>query len=257
MSIVSVQHVSKTFGGVKAVDDCSLEVPEGQITGLIGPNGAGKSTLIEMICGGLRPDSGKILFDGVDITGWNRARVARHGLGRTFQIPRPFGKVPVIENVMAGRAPQKGETFWRALLNVGWHSEERELRLQADELLHQTGLAGRRDALGFQLSGGQLKLLELAKARMAAPRLLLLDEPIAGVNPKLAGELAEHVLAMKQANITILVVEHNLRFVDQVCDSVIVMAAGRVLIEGKLNDVRKNKQVMSVYLGETAEGVTG
>jgi len=257
MSMVSVENVSRSFGGIKALDNCSLEVPKGQITGLIGPNGAGKSTLIESICGGLKPDSGRIIFDGTDITGWNRARIARLGLARTFQIARPFAGVPVIENVINGRMRQRSESVWRALLSTGWQREEEDLRRQADELLQRVGLINHRDAQGYALSGGQLKLLELARAMMAQPKLLLLDEPMAGVNPKLASQLAEHVIAMKNANMTVLVIEHNLRFVDRVCDSVIVMAEGRVLTQGAFDDVRKNKQVMSVYLGESVERVTG
>lgn len=249
MTLLSVERVSKAFGGVKAVDGCSFAVEEGTVTGLIGPNGAGKSTAIEMICGGQKANSGKIVFDGQDITGFPRHKVASRGLVRTFQIARPFAQLPLMENVLIGRPNQLGEAVGLALFPPAWRREEDMLRREADSLLTRVGLNTRRDAMGSELSGGQQKLLEMARALMAKPKLLLLDEPIAGVNPMLAEVIANIILQLKKEGITILVVEHNLQFVTKVCDHVIVMAEGKVLTSGSMEEVRANREVVQAYLG--------
>lgn len=248
-NILSIRDVSRSFGGIKAINHCSMEIEEGKITGIIGPNGAGKSTLISVICGILRPDSGRIIFDDQDITGWHPARIAQRGLARTFQIARPLPDVPLIENVIIGHMHQRGESFWKALVPGLWKKEEEALRQRAADLLHEVRLGERREGAGYALSGGEQKLLEFTRAKMAMPKLLLLDEPIAGVNPRLIGEMADYVLAMKQASMTIVVVEHNLRFVDQICDKVIVMAEGTVLVQGSMEEIRHNEDVIRVYLG--------
>ena len=247
-AIIEVRDVTRSFGGVQAVHSCSFDIEEGIITGLIGPNGAGKTTTLEMIAGALPPDSGSITFDGVNIAGAGRTRVARLGLVRTFQMARPLPTMPVLENVMIGYRDQLGEKPAR-LFSRRWRVQEKELIDRADECLAVVGLSAKRYELGGQLSGGQQKLLDLARLLMAEPRMVLLDEPIAGVNPRLAEELARVIVSMKDRGITVVVVEHNLNFVDRTCDDVIVMAEGTVLTRGPLELVRSDRRVVDAYLG--------
>jgi len=249
MGILAINSVSKSFGGLRAVKQCSFTVDEGQVVGLIGPNGAGKSTLIDLVCGGLHPDEGSIVFDGKEIAGKGRSEIARLGMIRTFQIARPLDQLPLMENLLMARRGQLGETLLRALLPPTWRKQEFELRQEAEQVLELTGLILRKDGYGGQLSGGQQKLLELARALMAKPKVLILDEPIAGVNPKLANEIARIVLQLKQRGTTVLVVEHNLNFVDRVSDKVVVMAEGSILIEGSFTDVRQDRRVVEAYIG--------
>lgn len=246
--LIEVKEVSRSFGGVQAVRTCSMDVEANQITGLIGPNGAGKTTMLEMLAGGLKPDSGSVTFDGHDIAGVGRTRVARLGIVRTFQMARPLASMPVLENVIIGHQPQTGESLLKVFTRA-WRTQETELRERAEECLEAVGLAAKRNLLGGELSGGQQKLLEMARLLMAQPRMVLLDEPIAGVNPRLAEELARVIRGMKDRGITVLVVEHNLNFVDRTCDHVIVMAEGTVLTRGTLSDVRKDRRVIDAYLG--------
>ena len=247
-ALIEVRNVSKSFGGVQAVRSCSLEVETGTITGLIGPNGAGKTTMLEMIAGGLTPDSGDIAFNGVDIAGAGRTRIARLGMVRTFQMARPLATMPVLENVIIGHGQQIGEMPTR-LFSRAWRRQETELRNRAEECLEVVGLADKQDHLGGQLSGGQQKLLDMARLMMAQPRMVLLDEPIAGVNPRLAEDLARVIHQLRERGITVLVVEHNLHFVDRTCDEVIVMAEGTVLVRGRLDEVRRDRRVVDAYLG--------
>lgn len=247
-ALIEAKAVSRNFGGVQAVRDCTLDVAANEVTGLIGPNGAGKTTMLEMIAGALPPSSGSILFDGQDIAGAGRTRVARLGLVRTFQMARPLPSMPVLENVIVGHQRQDGESPLK-LFSSGWRTQEAQLRERAEDCLAAVGLAAKRDILGGELSGGQQKLLEMARLLMAEPRMVLLDEPIAGVNPRLAEDLARVIRGMKDRGITVLVVEHNLSFVDRTCDSVIVMAEGTVLMRGSLGQVRQDRRVIDAYLG--------
>lgn len=250
-ALIEVRDVSRSFGGVQAVTHCTLDITEGEITGLIGPNGAGKTTMLEMIAGALKPSSGAILFDNRNIAGSGRTKVARLGMVRTFQMARPLATMPVLENVVIGHQAQLGERPHR-LFSRRWRKQESELLDRAEECLAAVGLSDKRKHLGGELSGGQQKLLEMARLMMAQPRMVLLDEPIAGVNPRLAESLARVIRGLKDRGITVLVVEHNLNFVDRTCDEVIVMAEGAVLMRGTLNDVRNDRRVVDAYLGASA-----
>jgi ABC-type branched-subunit amino acid transport system ATPase component len=247
-ALIEVRDVTKSFGGVQAVHDCSMDFEEGLITGLIGPNGAGKTTMLEMIAGGLEPNSGTIRFAGESIVGIGRTAVARKGLVRTFQLARPLATMPVLENVVIGHQKQAGENLAK-LFSRRWRAQESSLLDRAEECLAMVGLAAKRDHLGGELSGGQQKLLEMARLLMAEPRMVLLDEPIAGVNPRLAEELARVIRAMKEKAITVVIVEHNLNFVNRTCDDVIVMTEGTVLMRGAMAEVRADRRVVDAYLG--------
>ena len=247
-ALIEVNEVTKSFGGVQAVRTCSMDFEEGLVTGLIGPNGAGKTTMLEMIAGGLAPDTGTIRFAGQSIVGIGRTKVARMGLVRTFQLARPLATMPVLENVVIGHQKQAGESLAR-LFSRRWRAEESALLDRAEECLEVVGLSAKRDHLGGELSGGQQKLLEMARLLMAEPRMVLLDEPIAGVNPLLAEDLARIIRGMKEKGITVVVVEHNLNFVSQTCDDVIVMAEGKLLMRGSLQEVRADRRVIDAYLG--------
>ena len=246
--LIEVRDVSRSFGGVQAVKNCNIDIDQGKVTGLIGPNGAGKTTMMEMIAGALKPDSGEIYFDGKSIGGMGRTKVARLGLVRTFQMARPLSTMPVLENVVIGSQEQSGELL-RALFSGKWRKQEAELLDLAEECLRAVGLIDKINNLGGELSGGQQKLLEMARVMMSKPKMVLLDEPIAGVNPRLAEDLARVIRNFLDRGITVLVVEHNLNFVDRSCDEVIVMAEGKVLVRGTLDDVRADRRVMDAYLG--------
>jgi neutral amino acid transport system ATP-binding protein len=246
---LEVLDVVRAFGGVRAVDGASFEVEAGSITGLIGPNGAGKSTLFNCISGFVRPQSGRVLLDGTRIDRRAPHRIARAGLVRTFQTPRALTRMTVLENVMLA-APRHGGERLTGSLAPRTRRREREVRKRAAELLGLVRLDGHAPALAGTLSGGQRKLLELVRALMAEPRILLLDEPMAGVSPTLRVELLEHILALrKRDGITLLIVEHDLDFVMRASDRVIVMNDGRVITQGSPSDVRADERVVDAYLG--------
>jgi ABC-type branched-subunit amino acid transport system ATPase component len=248
--ILQVEHISHAFGGVKAIDDCSFSVPAGQITALIGPNGAGKSTLVGVVSGYFTPQHGRVLFEGQDISKWPPYRRGGGGLIRTFQISRGYGGMTVLENMMVPPQGQAGEQLLNAIFRPGLVREQEQRNLaKALELLNTFGLYEKRDEYARNLSGGQKRLLEMARALMAEPRLLLLDEPMAGVNPALAEQLAQHIVELRKTGVTFLLIEHNLGIVDQICDHVIVMASGRALTTGTMAQVRANQEVVAAYLG--------
>ncbi len=248
--ILEVKQVRFAYRGVQAVDDCSFGVPRGKITGLIGPNGAGKSTLIELIAGGLRPRSGRIQLDGRNIGGLGRLRVARMGVIRTFQLTRVLRRLTVIENVMIGAQSQAGENpIVGVLFRHRWLSQEKALIEKADAQLAWLQLDLVRDDVANSLSGGQRRLLEIARALMAEPKVLLLDEPTAGIYPALSALVAERIVEIAKRGVTILLVAHNMSFVSRVCDYVVVMDQGRVLMKGSLDDARKNPEIVKAYLG--------
>lgn len=237
------------YGGVHAVDGCSFGVPSGQITGLIGPNGAGKSTAVSLLAGSIRPDGGRISLQGRDITGLPNWRRARLGLIRTFQVSRELAHMTVLDNLMMAVTPQPGESLWSALAGRSrWRRAEREMLTRAWGLLEQFGLAHMADEYAENLSGGQKRLLEMARAVMPEPQVLLLDEPVAGVNPRLINEIAGHIERLRDEGMTILMVEHELNVVERLCDSVIVMAQGRVLDVGPMDRLRQNQAVVEAYL---------
>lgn len=250
-NLLVVEGIRKAFGGVQAVDGVSFEVPQGTITGLIGPNGAGKSTVVNCISGFHRIDSGAVILNGTDVSNWMPHKVAQQGLIRTFQIARELQRLTVFENMLLAPQGQPGETAWQALFaRRKIQISEQQLLGRAVDLLKQFNLFNLRDEYAGNLSGGQKKLLELARALMGQPKLVLLDEPMAGVNPSLARTLQEHIRTLKdEQGITFLIIEHNLSIVEALCDHVVVMAEGKVLAEGNMSTLRENEQVIAAYLG--------
>jgi neutral amino acid transport system ATP-binding protein len=258
-AILDIRNVAFAYGGVLAVNGCSFSVDTGRVTGLIGPNGAGKSTLIEILSGSLSPKSGSVIFRGTDVSGYGPAKCARAGIARTFQEARVLAKVPVIENVMIGAQDQLGENPVRAIFGKRkWASQEANLRKEATELLEWVGLHGHRYALAGTLSGGQRRLLEIARALMSHPKLLLLDEPTAGVFPETSRLIATRVRDIAAQGVSVLLIAHNMGFLSSVADEVVVMAEGKVLTRGSLDYVRENDEVIAAYLGVTvAESENG
>jgi branched-chain amino acid transport system ATP-binding protein len=250
-AILVAQHLSKRFGGLCAVDECSIEVRRGSITGLIGPNGAGKTTLFNLLTGFLHPDSGRVEFKGEDVTGLQPHTIFSRRMCRTFQIPREFKELSVLENVMVVAKGQLGEHLWAPWLVPGRvRRQEAEVRARAAELLGLVGLASLADAPAWTLSGGQKKLLELGRAMMGDPELLLLDEPGAGINPSEMRSLLDDIqrIAAERA-VTIFLIEHHMDVVMSICDHVIVMTQGRKLAEGPPDAIRRDPRVREAYLG--------
>jgi ABC-type branched-subunit amino acid transport system ATPase component len=249
--MLKVVGLVKSFGSLRAVDGVDLTVSRNTITGLIGSNGAGKTTLFRLICGEMTPDRGEIAFDDVRLDGETPDRIFKHGLGRTFQIPRPFPEMTVLENLMLVPIDQTGERFWNNWIRYGQvRHEERKARERALEVLSFTGLIARANAPAGQLSGGQQKLLELARVLMIEPRLILLDEPAAGVNHVLLETLIEKIVELHKRGTTFLIIEHNMDLVMNLCHPIIVMAQGRVIFEGDAASVRGDRGVLDAYLGE-------
>ncbi len=251
-ALLDVQDVVRTFGAVRAVDGASFAVEEQTITGLIGPNGAGKSTLFATIAGSLKPDSGRILFAGARIDRRPAYRVARAGVVRTYQAARVLTRMTVLDNLLLASTHHPGERLTGLVLKpraVRAH-EQRALE-QAREVLALVRLESHTHEYAGTLSGGQRKLLDLARVLMLEPSLVLLDEPMAGVSPALRVELLEHILAVRRdRKITFLIVEHDLDFVMQATDRVVVMNEGRVLVVGAPDEVRTNEEVVDAYLGK-------
>jgi branched-chain amino acid transport system ATP-binding protein len=255
-ALLEVSELVRAFGGVRAVDGASFEVAAGSIVGLIGPNGAGKTTVFNCATGTLRADSGRIVFQGRRIDRTSPHGIARAGLVRTFQTPRPLTRLSVRENVMLAGQDQPGERLTGWLFRPGAaRRRERRLHDRADELLELVRLDSHADAYAGTLSGGQRKLLDLARVLMIEPRLVLLDEPIAGVSPPLRIELLEHILELRGRGLTFLIVEHDLDFVMQATDLVVVMSEGRVIATGTPDEVRGDERVVDAYLGKRHEAV--
>ena len=247
--VLSVSGLVCHFGGVKAVDGASFGIERGSISALIGPNGAGKTTTVNLIAGALRPQGGRVVFDGVDITGKRPHQIARQGLVRTFQISREYPAMTVLENMMVSPQDQSGEHLFNVLFRPRrYRDEERRHVERALEVLDEFGLSAKRDDYAGSLSGGQKRLLELARAVMADPKLLLLDEPLAGINPALTDRVAEHIERLRGSGITFLLVEHNLEVVERICDHVVVMALGDTLATGTMAELRRNDAVVRAYL---------
>ncbi|GGK19309.1 ABC transporter ATP-binding protein [Salinarimonas ramus] len=240
----------KSFGGVRAVDGVSFTIERGTITGLIGPNGAGKTTLFNCLAGLFPPTSGTLTLDGTRIDGLSSDRIFRAGLARTFQIPRPFPEMTVLENVMLAPTSQHGERFWAPWLTPGRVArEEATLREKARHWIAFVGLEPLVEAPARVLSGGQRKLLELARVLVAEPKLVLLDEPGAGVNPRLLDEIVATIAKLNAGGVTFLVIEHNMDLVMSLCRPVMVMAQGRLLAEGDAESVQADPRVIEAYLG--------
>ncbi len=250
--MLKVVELSKDFGGLHAVNGVSFEVGEGTITGLIGPNGAGKTTTFNLLAGAFPPTGGQILFDGHDVTNLRDFEIFRLGLVRTFQIPRPFAEMTVLENLMTVPQRQLGERFWNNWLRGGAvRNQEHQIREQAIEILEFLGLFHLGDAPANQLSGGQLKLLELGRALMSEPKMILLDEPGAGINPTLLGEIVDHIADLNKRGITFLIIEHNMDLVMSLCEPILVMADGALLTQGTADEVQRDPRVLDAFLGGT------
>lgn len=253
-TILEVRDVSRSFGGVRAVDGAGFDVARGSITSLIGPNGAGKSTLFNIVSGFLEGDSGTIRLEGREIQGRPPHRIVEAGLVRTFQTARALSRLSVLDNVVLAAPRHPGERFAGAYLRRrASAAREAEARERAGELLSLVRLERHAGDLAGTLSGGQRKLLDFARALMAEPRILLLDEPMAGVNPALREQLLAHVLEQRaQTGMTFLLVEHDLDVVMRASDRVVVLANGRVIAEGAPDEIRANEQVVDAYLGKHA-----
>jgi branched-chain amino acid transport system ATP-binding protein len=247
---LKVRDLRKTFGGITAVDNAGFDIEKGSMTGLIGPNGAGKSTTFNCITGTYTPDSGVVEFNGEDITGLNPYEVAERGLVRTFQIARELSEMTVLENMMVAPMHQRGEALWRSVLSRKTVNEqEAEILERAWETLEFFDIEHLANEYAGTLSGGQRKLLELARALLTDPEMLLLDEPFAGVNPTLEERLLEHIHDLRNEGYTFLIVEHDMDLIMENCEKVIVMHQGRILTEGTPEDVRNNEDVIEAYLG--------
>jgi len=249
--VLELEDVTKRFGAATAVDGVSFRVRPGSITGLIGPNGAGKTTLFNTIAGLFPPSRGRIRFDGAEIGGRPPYTIFRRGVVRTFQIPRPFPEMTVLENLMLVAKHQPGERFWNNWLAGGRVAAfERANRTKALEALEFLGLTHLVGAKAMTLSGGQLKLLELGRAFMAEPKLVMLDEPAAGVNPTLMGAIVDRIKALNARGMTIFLIEHNMPLVMSLCDPILVMANGKLLLEGDAAKVQNDPRVIAAYLGD-------
>jgi len=247
--ILVADGVRRHFGGVVAVDVSHIEVQRGSITALIGPNGAGKTTLFNLLSGFDKPDVGEWRFDG-----HNMSRVAAHqtasmGMVRTFQLTKSLTKMSVIENMKLGAMHQVGEKWWNGLLPYLWRSQEAKIEERADTLLKRFKMDHMRSEYAGTLSGGQRKLLEMARALMTEPKLVMLDEPMAGVNPALKQSLNEHIRGLRDDGMTLLFVEHDMDMVNDVADWVVVMAEGTVIAEGTPSQISNNERVVEAYLG--------
>ncbi|WP_169077172.1 ABC transporter ATP-binding protein [Microcella alkalica] len=247
--IIVADGIKRQFGGLTAVDVEHLEIPRGAITALIGPNGAGKTTLFNLLTGFDKPNEGTWTFDGQSISGVPAFRVARKGQVRTFQLTKALGLLTVLDNMKLGAKGQSGESLARALFPWFWRKEEQEIEARAIDLLTRFKLDAKKDDYAASLSGGQRKLLEMARALMSQPTLVMLDEPMAGVNPALTQSLLDHILDLKKEGMTVLFVEHDMHMVRHIADWVVVMAEGRVVAEGDPHEVMANPAVIDAYLG--------
>lgn len=247
--ILVVEGVRRTFGGLIAVDVDHLEIQTGVITALIGPNGAGKTTLFNLLTGFDRPEAGTWTFDGHPLDGAPPHRVAQYGMLRTFQLTKALPRMTVLENMMLGATHHRGERFFPALVMPLWLRREREVEDKAVGLLRRFRLDHMRDELAGTLSGGQRKLLEMARALMAEPKLLMLDEPMAGVNPALTQSLLGHITDLRDEGMTVLFIEHDMDVVMGISDWVVCLAQGRVIAEAPPSGIGANQAVIDAYLG--------
>jgi neutral amino acid transport system ATP-binding protein len=249
--ILQAKNLRKTFGGVAAVNDASIEVASGSITGLIGPNGAGKTTLFNLLSNSISPDSGEVLLDGSPIQTVAPHRITRRGMVRTFQVARVLSRLSVLENMLLAPQQQTGENFFKVWFSGGQiQREEARARDRALEILDSIGLAHKAQDYAGGLSGGQRKLLEIGRALMTNPRLILLDEPAAGVNPTLINQICDYIQTWNREGITFLIIEHNMDVIMSLCDRVWVLAEGTNLAVGTPAEVQRDARVLEAYLGQ-------
>lgn len=243
------RDVHRHFEGMLAVDGVSLDVPRGKITGLIGPNGAGKSTFMAVLAGTLPASSGTIQFEGEDITRLPAYKRARRGLVRTFQLPSEFGHLTVLENLLVASQRNRGDSLWGALLGKRyWMPDEMRLVDEARGLLHRFGMSAKESDYASTMSGGQKRLIEIMRALMLHPKCLLLDEPMSGVHPRVVEEIRYYLQGLRADGLTILMVEHELHLVEQLCDSVFVMAQGKLIGSGTMATLRRQREIVDAYL---------
>jgi branched-chain amino acid transport system ATP-binding protein/branched-chain amino acid transport system permease protein len=241
--------IHRHFEGMRAVDGVSLEVVPGKITGLIGPNGAGKSTFLAVLAGTLPATSGTIVFDGEDITRLPAYQRARRRLVRTFQLPSEFAQLTVLENLLVAAPNNRGDSLFGALMGKRyWHDDENRLIDEARGLLKRFGMSAKESDYAGTLSGGQKRLIEIMRALMLHPRLLLLDEPMSGVHPKIVEEIQYYLQDLRAGGLTILMVEHELHMVERLCDTVVVMAQGKVIGSGTMSSLRRQQEIVDAYL---------
>ena len=248
-TMLVARDVHRHFEGMRAVDGVSIDVPKGKITGLIGPNGAGKSTFMAVLAGTLPATSGTIAFEGQDITKLPPFTRARLGLVRTFQLPSEFARLTVLENLLVAAPDNRGDSLFGALLGKRyWMDDERRLVERARSLLKRFGMTAKESDYAGTMSGGQKRLIEIMRALMLRPRCLLLDEPMSGVHPKIVDEIKYYLQSLREDGLTILMVEHELHLVEQLCDSVVVMAQGKVIGSGTMATLRRQQEIVDAYL---------
>jgi ABC-type branched-subunit amino acid transport system ATPase component len=251
--MLTANALVKTFGGYQALGGCSLEIARQSITGIIGPNGAGKSTLFNVLGGLLAPESGDVTFEGRSILSLRPDERARIGLVRTFQISRELGQLTVLENMLLASPHQFGETVWRCFLTPSRvRAQERAAIQKARALLEQVNLWQLANEHAKNLSGGQKKLLEISRALMLDPKIILLDEPTAGVSPVMTEALAQTILSLRNQGLTFAIIEHDMDVIAQLCAPIYVLAEGRTLTRGTFREVASNGEVMNAYLGKAA-----
>jgi branched-chain amino acid transport system ATP-binding protein len=249
--ILSVQDIRKSFGNLHALDGVSLEIADGKVSILIGPNGSGKTTLINVVSGLFKPDSGIVRFNQRDVTGFSPHRLYKMGMGRTFQIPALFWGLTVLENLLVAYKGNPGEGFLKSLLQRFWKEEERRAMEKASRILGLLGLSRLWDQPAYNLSGGQMKLVEIGRALMSDAQLLLLDEPVSGVNPTLAHEIFSRILKLRdELGLSFLIVEHRLDIALKYADEMFAMALGKLIAAGSPDEVMGNRKVVEAYLGE-------
>src|SRR2546425_3332949 len=250
VNILSVQSISKLFGNLHALDGVSLDVARQKVSILIGPNGSGKTTLINVISGLYKPDTGKVLFEGEDVTGYPPFKLYMLGMGRTFQIPALFWKLTVLENLLVAEKNNPGESFLKSIIGRTWKDSEAHAVEKAARILELLGLSKLWDQPSYTLSGGQMKLVEIGRALMSDAKILLLDEPVSGVNPTLAHEIFSRILRLRdELGLTFFIVEHRLDVALKYVDEMFVMALGKLITSGPPNDVMNDKRVIEAYLG--------
>lgn len=245
--MLKIQNLSKNFGGIKAVNNCSFEIKKGKITALIGPNGSGKSTMFNLIAGVLTADNGKVVFDREDITNSSIEEISNSGISRIFQRSRLFNNLTIKENMLLA-LNNEDEKFWKSLFGKSNVCKEDEVRIK--EILKLFKMDVHEQKLGRNLSYGQKRLVEIARAIIKPHKLLMLDEPVAGVTPILRKELAQVLFRLKKQGETIFIIEHDMNFILNLADEVIVMDEGRVIAQGKPNQIKNNKKVLEAYLGD-------